>query len=97
MLNTLYISSYISSKRGKREQGTGNPPLATPPPRRGIIDDLWIIIDFIFDFYQMSIRPLVKVLIKSIEELTSTISSPYSLFIIPYYLTSARSLLSKLQ
>ncbi|NEP86190.1 MAG: hypothetical protein F6K18_04790 [Okeania sp. SIO2C2] len=37
---------------GNREQGTGNPPLAPPPPRRGIIDNLWIRIDCIFDFWR---------------------------------------------
>ncbi|NEP90308.1 MAG: hypothetical protein F6K18_27700 [Okeania sp. SIO2C2] len=39
-------------KRGNREQGTGNPPLAPPPPRRGVIDNFWIRIDFIFDFWR---------------------------------------------
>ncbi|NEP04570.1 MAG: hypothetical protein F6K34_06860 [Okeania sp. SIO4D6] len=57
LFSILKIRVYIRhlQKIGNRKQGTGNPPLAPPPPRRGVIDNLWIIIDLIFDFYQMSI------------------------------------------
>ncbi|NEO57055.1 MAG: hypothetical protein F6K54_30695 [Okeania sp. SIO3B5] len=32
--------------------GVGNPPLAPPPPRRGIIDNFCAIIDFIFYYWR---------------------------------------------
>ncbi|RQH04871.1 hypothetical protein D4Z78_30970 [Okeania hirsuta] len=52
ILVCLLILELIEEGTGNREQGTGNPPLAPPPPRRGVIDNLWIIIDFLFDFWR---------------------------------------------
>ncbi|RQH27464.1 hypothetical protein D5R40_27520 [Okeania hirsuta] len=61
-MKTLFYPSYRHlQKRGNREQGTGNREQGTHPSPlrwRGIIDNFWIIIDFIFDFWRCLILKL---------------------------------------